>query len=378
MIYLDNAATTYPKPPEVYRAASEAASRFFANPGRGSYSAAADSENIVYSARSSLADFFGASTPENIVFTQNCTASINYVLKGCLHPGDHVIISNLEHNAVVRPLYALEKRGVSVTRVNALSSDSEQTVRAFRQAVRRDTRMIFCTHASNVLGVTLPVRRIGEICRSYGIIFGIDAAQSAGTLPLRLDDTGADFICIPAHKGLYGTMGLGGLISGGRVLPESLMEGGTGSLSSERAQPDYLPDRLESGTLNVPGIYALAQGLEVVRRIGCERIYEHELKLMQQLYEGLRNMPGISLYTGAPKAGEHAPLLSFNVGDMTSGEAGERLAERGIAVRSGFHCAYDAHMAAGTQKRGTVRVCPSMYTTERDIDSLLREVRALV
>lgn len=326
-----------------------------------------------------MAEFFGASTPENIVFTANCTAAINYVIKGCLRAGDHVIISDLEHNAVVRPLHSLEKRGmVRVTRVNALSTDPERVVQGFRSAIRRDTRMIFCTHASNVLGVTLPVERIGEVCRENGLIFGIDAAQSAGVLPLKLESAHADFICAPAHKGLYGIMGLGVLISDGRVLPTSLMEGGTGSLSSEREQPDFLPDRLESGTVNVVGICALSQGVDAVNRVSRERIYRHELTLMQQLYDGLRHMNNVSLYTEMPEMESHVPLLSFNIGDMPSGEAGNRLAEKGIAVRSGFHCAYDAHMAAGTANRGTVRVCPSMFSTEQEIELLLREVRAMV
>jgi len=336
------------------------------------------SEEAVYSARKEAAGFFGASTPENIVFTHNCTAAVNYVLKGCLKPGDHVIISNLEHNAVVRPLHILEKRGVQISRVNVLNEDPFVTVKAFEKAIQRNTRMIFCTHASNVLGTVLPIGMIGELCRKYGLLFGVDAAQSAGILPIDIGRTGADFVCVPAHKGLYGLMGLGMLIASGEYLPDSIIEGGTGSLSAQKDQPDYLPDRLESGTLNLPGIYALTHGIRAVCAVGTERIYRHELGLMQQLYDALRSMKGVSLYFRKPVYGRQVPLLSFNIGDMTSGEAGERLAEKGIAVRAGYHCAYEAHAAAGTGSRGTVRVCPSMYTTESEVETLLREIRAMV
>ena len=378
MIYLDNAATTYPKPPEVLHEAAAASLKYYANPGRGSYEAAREAENAVYGARSSAADFFGAEEPENVVFTANCTAAVNYVIKGCLKKGDHVIISDMEHNAVVRPLSKLEKDGIQVTRVRCFERSHEAMVRAFSDAIRRNTRMIFCTHASNVLGVTLPVNEIGRLCRANDLIFGIDAAQSAGVLPLNIAESGADFICIPAHKGMYGVMGLGVLVSSGRFLPDSLIEGGTGSLSAQREQPDFMPDRLESGTLNVPGICAFAAGVQAVKRRGINRIYRHEMELVSQLYRELSRMRAVRLYTPPPMYGYNVPLLSFNIGDMSSEDAGNYLASKGIAVRAGYHCAYEAHMAAGTQKRGTVRVCPSMYTDWQDIEALLRAVREII
>ncbi len=377
MIYLDNAATTYPKPPQVLKAASLAAREYFANPGRGSYPAAEKSGQAVFSARTKAAEYFGADSPEKLVFTPNCTASINYVLKGCLQSGDHVIISELEHNAVVRPLNSLERLGVLTTRARVHEGQPEKTVREFERAIRRNTKMIFCTHASNVLGVALPVRQIGELCRRYGLIFGVDTAQTAGILPTTLGQMNADFICAPAHKGLYGIMGLGALAVGGRHIPDSIIEGGTGSLSAHREQPDFLPDRLESGTLNVPGICAFAEGINAVEYIGIDNIYRHELELMQHLYTELERMPDAVLYTAKPEYGSHAPLISFNIGDMPSDKAGALLGEAGIAVRAGYHCAYDAHIAARTSGRGTVRVCPSMYTTHQEIDALLRAVDAI-
>lgn len=378
MIYLDNAATTYPKPPEVLHAAVAASLKYYANPGRGSYEAAEISGNAVYAARAAAAEFFGAEKPENVVFTASCTASINYVLKGCLKSGDHVIISDMEHNAVVRPLNKLEKQGVQITRVRCFGRSPEAMLKGFADAIRRNTRMIFCTHASNVFGTALPIIEIGRLCRANGLIFGIDAAQTAGVLPLSLASSGADFICIPAHKGMYGIMGLGVLISSGRFMPESLIEGGTGSLSAKREQPDFLPDRLESGTLNLSGICAFAAGVEAVRKRGVNRICMHETELISQLYRELRRMRGVSLYVPPPMPFRTAPLLSFNIGDMPSEEAGEYLASKGIAVRAGYHCAYEAHMAAGTHNRGTVRVCPSMFTDWRDIESLLRAVKEII
>lgn len=356
-------------------AAASASLKYYANPGRGSYDAAREAENAVYSARGAAAEFFGAEAPDNVVFTANCTAAINYVLKGCLKQGDHVIISDLEHNAVVRPLSKLEKEGVQVTRVRCFGRSRAAIVGAFSEAIRHNTRMIFCTHASNVLGVVLPIREIGRLCRANGLIFGIDAAQSAGVMPLSLAESGADFICIPAHKGMYGIMGLGVLISSGRFIPESIIEGGTGSLSAQREQPDFLPDRLESGTLNVPGICAFAAGVEAVKHRGINHIYRHEMELVSQLYRELSRMKAVNLYTAPPVYGCNVPLLSFNIGDMSSDEAGDYLAAKGIAVRAGYHCAYEAHMAAGTHMRGTVRVCPSMYTDWQDIEALLRAVR---
>ena len=377
MIYLDNAATTCPKPPQVIRAVNEAVVKYCANPGRGSYPAADESGTAVFDVRSKAAGFFGIASPENIIFTAGCTASINYALKGCLRPGDHVIISALEHNAVVRPLYSLEQQGVEVTRVHSFLRSDEAIINNFRRAMRKNTKMIFCTHASNVFGVSLPVERIGELCRRNGLIFGVDAAQTAGVLPLSMKSTGADLICAPAHKGLYGIMGLGILVLSGRYIPESIIEGGTGSLSAHREQPRDLPDRLESGTLNVPGICALGAGLDAVNSAGRENIYRHELELMRYLYSELARMEHVRLYTPKPEYGCCAPLLSFNVGDMQSSDTGDRLGRAGIAVRAGYHCAYDAHMAAGTADRGTVRVCPSMFTAHSDIDALLREVYAM-
>ncbi|MBE6753020.1 MAG: aminotransferase class V-fold PLP-dependent enzyme [Ruminococcaceae bacterium] len=376
-IYLDNAATTWPKPMGVARALEESLELYGANPGRSSYTMAEDTLLKVLHCRSAVGNFFGLAEPERVVFTPGCTWSINTVLKGCLRRGDHVVISDMEHNAVVRPLHALEQRGISVTRAHLFEGDPERTVASFRAALRRNTRMIFCTGASNVFGLRAPVKQLGELCRKQGILLGVDAAQSAGITEAESDTYAADFICAPAHKGLYGTMGLGLLLVCGDTLPEPLAEGGTGSLSALRSQPPELPDRLESGTLNVPAICALEAGIGFLTTIGPDALRRHEYGITSMLYDGLSGIDGTTLYTAPINSEWHVPLISFNIGDMGSETAAAMLAERNIAVRAGFHCAYDAHTVMGTHRRGTVRICPSAFTTEMEAVRFLDAVREI-
>jgi len=375
MIYLDNAATTRPKPPGVLRAMTEAVTRYGANPGRGGYSLAELTDRRLYDCRKRAAEFFGLGQPEQLIYTPGCTWSINTVLRGCLRPGDHVIISDIEHNAVVRPLHVLEQKGISVSRAHVTEGDDAATLRSFRSAIRMNTRMIFCTCASNVFGTKPPISLLGGLCRRYGLLFGIDAAQTAGTDELTANDTGAHFICAPAHKGLYGIMGLGVLALSGDVLPEPLICGGTGTLSALRRQPDVLPDRYESGTPGMPAICALDAGLEFIGSVGSRRIRAHETDIAAHIYDGLRSIGGTVLYTQWPEGGSHAPLISFNMGDLSGSEGAELLARRGICVRGGYHCAYDAHVAYGTGQRGTIRVSPSVFTTHEEAEALLRAVR---
>lgn len=374
MIYFDNAATTWPKPPGVLQVMRGDASRYGANPGRGGYPMAGESDRRLYECRSRAAAFFGLRQPECLVYTPGCTWSVNTVLNGCLKPGDHVIISDMEHNAVVRPLHELEKRGVTVSRARVAEGDPLATVRNFRREVRRNTAMIFCTHASNVTGVMPPAGMLGELCQQLGILFGTDAAQAAGSERVTADSTKAHFICAPAHKGLYGVMGLGILAICRDAVPAPLIRGGTGSHSAMREQPDALPDVLESGTPATPAIFALDEGLQTVERMGLSRIRTHEMNIIRHIYEGLASMPAVALYTELPCPGTHVPVLSFNIGDLGSEEAADALAADGICTRAGYHCAYDAHMSIGTAGRGTVRICPSMFTSHGEADALLRAV----
>lgn len=371
MIYLDNAATTWPKPRETVNTIADTITNKGANPGRGSYDMAMRSSELVYKCRCHASEFFGAKSPECVIFTPSCTHSVNYVLKGTLSAGDHVIISNLEHNAVTRPIMQLAKRGVQFSVAKVHECNSEATVNEFRRLIRRNTKMIFCTHASNVFGIKLPIAEIGELATRNGILFGVDCAQSGGTVEINLKKLKADYICLPAHKGLYGTMGLGLLIINTERPLATVIEGGTGSLSGINIQPDFLPDRMESGTLNVPSIAALDVGLNFIENVGKENIEKHELRLMNIAYEEIKNMKKCKLYTKPPQAETHVPLLSFNVKDMQSDEVAEKLGKKGIAVRAGLHCAGDAHRSMGTQNSGTVRICPSAFTSTNEIKQFL-------
>lgn len=377
MIYLDNAATTWPKPPRVLEAMREAVTRYGANPSRGGYPMAEAADRRVYEARSRAAEFFGVSSPERLIFTPGCTWALNTAIKGLLRPGDHCVISDLEHNAVVRPLRSLEGFGVTVTRAHVVEGDDERTLASFRAAIRRNTRMIVCTAASNVFGVIPPLAELGRLCAEKGLIFIVDAAQSAGTEDITAASTGAHIICAPAHKGLYGVMGLGIMALCGDIQPQPLIQGGTGSFSALRTQPEELPDRYESGTMPTPAILALDAGLSAIEQTGRENILRHEREVVTQIYDALAAMPGVTLYTRRPDDGRHAPLLAFNVGDLESSETAERLAAQDICVRAGYHCAFEAHLAFGTQKRGAVRIAPSMFTGRREVEGLLRAVRAM-
>ena len=377
MIYLDNAATTWPKPRGTAAAIAEVLSFRGANPGRGSYRMAELSSETVYKCRCHATGFFGASAPENVIFTPSCTHAINYALKGVLGAGDHVVISDMEHNAVTRPVMQLARRGVQFSTAHVHECDPEATVTEFRRKLRFNTKMIFCTHASNVFGTKLPIAEIGELAHRNSLLFGVDCAQSAGTAPLNLHDLQADFLCMPAHKGLYGIMGLGMLIINCDNKLSTVIEGGTGSLSGMNTQPDFLPDRLESGTLNVPAIAALDVGMSFIESIGRERLEQHEMSLIGRAYDAIASLPECELYTARPDIGTHVPLLSFNIRGMASDETAMLLGERNIAVRAGLHCAGEAHRAMGTESGGTVRICPSVFTSTEEIDSFISALREI-
>ena len=365
MIYLDNAATTYPKPPCVTQAVIRAMERAGGNPGRSGHALSLAAAEAVWNCRESAAGLFGCPTPENVIFTLNCTMSINVVLKGLLSSGGRVLISDMEHNAVMRPLHALARKGFIKVDVAAVSADPDETVARFRRKLTPETRAIVCTHASTVFGVGAPIRALGRLARSYGVPLVVDGAQSAGVLPLNLAEDGIDFLCLPGHKGLYGPMGTGLLLCGGRVPLPPLIEGGTGTNSLELRQPDTLPERLESGTPNVPGICGLRAGIEWVRAQGIDAIAAHERRCLAPLYRALQALPRVRLYTDPPRPGVDAPILSFSVEGVPSEAVAERLRAAGIAVRAGYHCAPAAHKKFGSPEGGTVRLSPSAFTTVR-------------
>ncbi len=376
MIYLDNAATTFPKPPQVREAVARAFREYGANPGRSSYEMSMRTTQAVYECRRCAAELFGARGPECVVFQPNCTQALNLVLKGCLKSGDHVVVSDLEHNAVMRPLSELAKRGVTYTVAAVAPADSVATMEAFRRAMAPNTKLVVCTQASNVFGIRVPVERIAALCHQYGAKICVDCAQSAGLVPIDLEESGIDYLCCAGHKGLYGPMGTGMLIfrDPGNQLA-TLVEGGTGTQSRSMLQPEDPPERYESGTINVPGILGLRAGMEFVKSKGPEKIWREEMWKVNRLYRLLSRMQGIKLYTDEPSLPWYLPVLSFNVEGVPNEKVGEWLAKSGIAVRCGLHCTPLAHDKMGTAD-GTVRVAPSVFTHREEIDSLAARLRA--
>jgi len=339
MIYLDNGATTLHKPASVIRAVAGAISRC-ANPGRGGYPAAMAAADAVYRCRETAAKMFDCQ-PEQVAFTSNCTHGLNIAISTLVQPGDSVVISGFEHNAVVRPLHAL---GARVTVAGRRLFDWDDTLTEFKKAIKNGAKTAVFTHVSNVFGYILPVEELAKLCRENGVRFIVDAAQSAGSLPVSLGKWGADFIAMPGHKGLLGPQGTGILLCGSQ--PEPLLYGGTGSASRDKDMPDFLPDRVEAGTLNVPGI----AGMTFLQQIGISNVLRWEQNQAKRCAEGLKNL-GYRVFSGSHQAG----TVSF-VPQYDCEEAAQKLAKEGIAVRAGLHCAPLAHESAGTLESGTVRV----------------------
>ena len=372
MIYLDNSATTYPKPQGVRQAMHRALVEYGANPGRSGYGMCLRTTQAVYECRKLAADFFGAAGPECVLFQPSCTQALNLVLKGTLKAGDHVVVSDLEHNAVMRPLTALASRGITYTVAKVVPGDNDATLETFRKALGPKTKLVVCTMASNVFGIRVPVERITALAHQYGVKVCVDAAQGAGLIPIHIGESGIDYLCCAGHKGLYGPMGTGLLVlREPEELLGTLVEGGTGTQSRNLQQPEEVPERYESGTQNVPGILGLGAGIEFVRRRGPERICREELQKLRYLHGRLSKMGKITLYTPPPEEPWFVPVLSFNLDGIPSERTGEFLAKGGIAVRCGLHCAPLAHEKLGTLETGTVRVSPSVFTRKEDMDALV-------
>ncbi len=373
MIYFDNAATLGIRPPSVINAVNTALRQYSVNPGRGGYDKNKKCSEIIYSCRSEISDFFTAEQPMNVVFTPSCTHSINYVLKGVLNSGDRVIVSSLEHNAVIRPLYELQQKGVIVDVAEVIFGDDEATLRTIKNLIKKETKLIFIMHASNVLGTVLPIEKIGEICRENGILFGVDAAQTAGYLDINMKKCRIDFLCIAPHKGLYSPPGIGVLIAN-KPIETTVIEGGTGTASLLARQPDDMPERFESGTLNVPAIFGVKSGVKYITEKGRENLYNKSFELLEDCYSALKKIRGVKLYTEYPKKYKFVATISFNVADYSSEQVAEFLAEKGIAVRGGLHCAPMAHRHIGTVDRGTVRASFSPYNTKQELEFFLKAV----
>jgi len=370
MIYFDSAATSFQKPAAVAAAMLEALAAM-SSPGRGGYPAAARAADTAFQCRCALAELFGVKNPERVVFTFNATHALNIAIKSLVPPGGRAVISGYEHNAVTRPLEAL---GAKVSVAEAPLFDAEAAEGAFDRLIDASTDAVICSHVSNVFGFVLPVEKIAAVCRSRGVPFIIDASQSAGILPLDMEKLGAAFIAMPGHKGLYGPQGTGVLLCGEGVPVRTLLEGGTGSLSIQQNMPDFLPDQLEAGTHNMPGIAGLLAGVRYVRRRGLDKILDHEKNLTRLAVRGLESVPGLRLYA-SPGLQDQTGVLSLTAERKDAEALGTALAERGVAVRSGLHCAPSAHRSAGTLDTGTVRLSFSDFNTPEEIDRLIPAVR---
>ncbi len=376
MIYLDNAATTWPKPEGVLAAMHHSIAEAGANPGRGGHDLAIQAGRLIYNTREKVAALFGLSDPLQVVFTANATEALNTILFGLLEPGDHVVTSSLEHNAVARPLHQLSKRGVTATAVATDPRDGLEPQKV-REAILPNTRLLVFTHASNVFGTLLPIHELARIATAAGVPILVDAAQTAGVMPIDMTGMGVDYLAAPGHKGLYGPQGTGVLCINSQRTIRPLRFGGTGSRSESLEQPEMLPDLLESGTPNTPGIAGLGAGLDYLQTRGLEPLYLHENALIERLHAGLLEIPGVAVY-GPGRGNKRAAVLSFNIGKVDSASVAHRLDRRyGIAVRAGLHCAPWAHQSAGTLEQGTVRVSVGDFNTAAEIDHLITAVEQL-
>jgi cysteine desulfurase family protein len=379
MIYFDNPATSWPKPPRVKEAMNRFMEEVGANPGRSGHSLSIEAARIIYEAREALSVLFHVKDSSRIIFTLNATESLNLAVKGLLKPLDHVITSSMEHNSVMRPLRHLEKMGIELS-ILSCSKEGILNPREVEKNLRPNTKMIVLNHASNVTGTLLPVREVGKVARKYRLLFLVDAAQTAGAYPIDLEQDGIDLLAFTGHKSLYGPQGTGGLAIGENVNIQDLTplkQGGTGSRSEFEEQPDFLPDRFESGTPNSVGIAGLLAGVQFVLEKGVEQIRQNEIALINKLIMGLKKIPRIKLY-GPERQEDRIATLSFNVNGISPSEGAYRLErEFGILCRPGLHCAPAAHHTLGTFPEGTIRFGLGAFNTEEEVETALQAVSVI-
>ncbi|MGE5633472.1 MAG: aminotransferase class V-fold PLP-dependent enzyme [Caulobacteraceae bacterium] len=366
MIYLDNAATTYPKPEQVYTAVDECLRKYCANPGRGGHKLSLQASRVILEARELVAELFKINSPDRVVFTNNATDSLNLALKGYLKDGDHVITTSMEHNSMLRPLKSLESLGVDTTIVQC-SETGEVDIKDIEKEIRGNTTLIAVTHASNVIGTIMPIAEIGALAKRNNLVFLVDAAQTAGVYDIDVDGMNIDLLAFAGHKSLLGPQGTGGLYIREGIELHPMKEGGTGSKSESLYQPEILPDRYESGTPNTPGISGLCAGLKFIKETGIEKIRKHEVELCSIFLEELGKLNGIKIY-GTKDVNKQAPVVSINIGDAGSSEISYILDEAfDIATRPGLHCAPMAHKTINTLEQGTVRFSMGYFNTVEDI-----------
>jgi cysteine desulfurase family protein len=371
VIYLDNAATSFPKPQSVYEAVNQTMREECGNPGRSGHRFSLAANKVINEARVLCAHFFNAQLPENIIFTNNATSSLNISIKGLIESGDHVITSSLEHNSVSRPLFHLEQSGVTVTKLQTDLQDGLH-IDDIRKAVRTNTKMIVCSHVSNVTGTLNDIASIGAFCRDNDLVFLVDAAQSAGSRFIDVQDMRIDLLAFPGHKGLLGPQGTGGLYIRPGLEIKTIIQGGTGSSSESLSQPEVLPEKFESGTLNTPGLAGLAAGIRFINEQGIEVIKKRETALTKRLIDGILTIKGIRLIGPAVEQ-NMGSLVSLCMDKISPGEAALMMDSAfKIAVRGGLHCSSDAHRSIGTlENGGAVRIRPNYCNCEEDIDRCL-------
>lgn len=375
MIYFDNAATTMQKPKQVAEAVAGAMCSL-GNAGRGGHEATLGASRTIFETRKRLASLFHAESPKQIVFTANSTESLNIAIKGILQKGDHVITTQLEHNSVLRPLYEMEEKGVELT---IIQSDERGCINAaeIEREIKKTTRMIVCTHGSNLTGNLIDIAQIGHIARRHGALFCVDASQTAGVFPIDVQEMKIDILCFTGHKGLLGPQGTGGMYVRGGVEIRPLKTGGSGVLTYSRKHPPQMPTALEAGTLNGHGIAGLNAAVAYIQETGMEVIRQKEQRLMRRFYEGVKEIPGVKIY-GDFRSDNRCPIVSLNLDEYDSSEVSDELfTVYGIATRPGAHCAPLMHQALGTMEQGAVRFSFSHYNTEEEIDTAIRALREL-
>lgn len=378
MIYLDNAATSFPKPPSVIDSVTRCMRQDCGNPGRGSHELAMRAAERIFACRCEIASFFGSASPANVVFTPNATAAINLAIKGMLRDGDHVLISDMEHNAVFRPIHKLAKEGrinydVFPTMVAEKDRTAAEVCAAIEERIRPNTRMLICAHASNICSAILPLTEIGALCRRYGILFVVDAAQSAGHIPIDVERMQIDALCAPGHKGLLGPQGSGFLLLGTGLSVDTLIEGGSGYNSLDGDMPEDPPERFEAGTLATPAITGLCEGIRTVGRLSPERIGRRIRAWNLELQSRLLELPDLTVYLP-----HHVgSILLFNLNGIPSDHVGRALNRYGICVRTGYHCSALGHKTLQTPSGGAIRVSPGITSTQAQIEVFINAIERI-
>ncbi len=377
-LYFDSAATSFPKPESVIEAVTNYMKNYGTNVNRGGYQSAYSTASVVYDTREKLCHLFDFAPCENVIFTQNITYAFNMILKGYLKRGDHVLVSAMEHNAVMRPLVQLQKQGVSFSRIPC-TKQGDLIVEEVETLIQSNTKAIILTSASNVCGTRMPLKKIGELCERYGLTFIVDSAQEAGVFPISMKEMKIDILAFTGHKGLLAPQGIGGFLISDKIVKEvePLITGGTGSASDSEETPEILPDKFEAGTLNLPAIFGLNASLQYLNDVGIEEIQKKELKLTKQFLEGIKTIEGIQVI-GHEELGNRVPVVSIQCNWMDESELAFLLdSEYGIMTRVGMHCAPNAHKTLGSFPRGTIRFSFGYENTKEEVEQVLQAIRKI-